>query len=180
MVEAVRADRQTFLMAGLDAIHGSFPDVQGVLGQAFLSRFDYLLDVRGRRIEFGKRAPDEKKIRASFQTVAGRPVVATSLGSLVIDSGVNWVTLFGVAAAAATHEMVTMTGRVKVGTLSSTLVIDGRTLWRGEAVAIPRPAEAVAVAYCRSVCSKLSTCAIPKATLCLIDWARAIILGTNL
>jgi hypothetical protein len=143
--ERVKADGQTFLFAGLDTINRSFPGVKGVLGQAFLSRFDYLLDLRGKKLAFGKREPDAKKIRAPFQIVAGRPVVSTSLGSLVIDSGANWVTLFGIAGRAVTREMVTMTGSVKAGTVARELVIDGRRLWRGNALTIPRPAEAVAV-----------------------------------
>ncbi len=134
----VRADAQTFLFGGLDNIRRSFPDVQGVLGQEFLSRFDYLLDLRGRRLEFGtpERAPMENRV--PFQSVAGRPAVSTSLGSLVLDSGAAGVILFGGRAVALTHEMFTMTGSLRVGTISGTLVIDGRTFWRGNAVVLPR------------------------------------------
>jgi predicted aspartyl protease len=37
-IDSVQADGQTFLFAGLDVIQRRFPDVQGVLGQVFLSR----------------------------------------------------------------------------------------------------------------------------------------------
>jgi hypothetical protein len=140
-LDPVHADRQTFLFGGLDAIQRSLPDVQGVLGQAFLSRFDYLLDLHGQRIEFGTPELSAHATRASFESIAGRPAVSTSLGSLVLDSGTVSVTLFGVRASIITHEMFTMTGRAKVGTVSGRLVIGGRTFWHGEAVAIPRPAE---------------------------------------
>ena len=140
-LDPVRADDQTFLFGGLDTIQRSLPDVQGVLGQAFLSRFDYLLDLRGKRIEFGTPEPVAGATRVSFESIAGRPVVSTSLGSLVLDSGTVTVTLFGVQAINMTHEMFTMTGTAKVGKVSGRLVIGGRTFWHGEAVAIPRPAE---------------------------------------
>ena len=138
----VRAEAQTFLFGGLDNIHRSFPDVQGVLGQEFLSRFDYLLDLRGRRLEFGASERSAVENRVPFQAVAGRPAVFTSLGSLVLDSGAAGIILFGGRAMALTHEMFTMTGSLRVGTISGTLVIDGRTWWRGKAVVIPRAAEA--------------------------------------
>jgi hypothetical protein len=68
-------------------------------------------------------------------------VVATNLGGLVLDSGVNRLTLFYVEAVALTHRMITMTGSVPVGMIPSKLVIGGRMFWHGEAVAVPRPAE---------------------------------------
>jgi hypothetical protein len=138
----VRADGQTFLFGGLDNIRRSFPDVQGVLGQEFLSCFDYLLDLRGRRLEFGTPERTLVQNRVPFQSVAGRPAVSTSLGSLVLDSGASGVILFGGRAITLTHEMFTMTGSLRVGTIAGTLVIDGRTWWRGKAVVIPRTAEA--------------------------------------
>jgi hypothetical protein len=132
---------QTFLFAGIDALQQEYPDVVGVLGEEFLSRFDYLLDLRGRRIEFGSREPDASKVRAPMRTVAGRPVVPTNLGDLVLDSGVNQLTLYYARAAQLTHRMITMTGSITVGMVPSHLVIGGRTFWRGDAVAISHPAE---------------------------------------
>jgi hypothetical protein len=76
-----------------------------------------------------------------FQYVKGRPVVVTSLGRLVLDSGANYMTRFGVRAAEETLNMITATGSVKVGTVFSKLVIDGRAVWRGEAVAVPHSPE---------------------------------------
>jgi hypothetical protein len=140
-LDSLQADAETFLFAGLDAIHQSHPDIQGILGQDFLSRFDYLLDLRGKRLEFGKQEPEATKTRVPFRTVTGRPLVPTSLGSLVLDSGATSLTLFGVEAAKITREMFTLTGSVKVGMVASRLMIDGRTFWHGKAVAIPNPAE---------------------------------------
>jgi hypothetical protein len=140
-IDAFQADGETFLFAGLDAIHHAHPDVQGILGQDFLSRFDYLLDVRGKRLDFGKQELEATKTRVPFRTVTGRPLIPTSLGTLVLDSGATWLTLFGVEATNITRELITLTGSLKVGTVASTLSIDGRTFWHGRAVAIPHPAE---------------------------------------
>jgi hypothetical protein len=145
-LDSARAEGQTFLFAGIEALHQLSSDLQGVLGQEFLSRFDYLLDLRGKRLEFGKPEvafipADDRRTRVQLKTVSGRPVVSTSLGALVLDSGTHKVTLFGVAATVLTQGMTTMSGFLKVGTVSRKLLIDGRTVWHGEAVAIPRPAE---------------------------------------
>jgi len=140
-LDTVHAQGQRFLFAGIDVIREAVPRVQGVLGEAFLSHFDYLLDLRGKRIEFGKREPDSAAVRASLRVAEDRPIVSTSLGALVLDSGTRWVTLFGVEAARATHEMTTMTGSLRTGTVFRKLRIGGRTFWSGEAVAVPQSAE---------------------------------------
>ena len=54
-LDSAKADQQKFLISGLDAIHNSSPDVQGVLGEWFLSRFDYTIDLRREQLEFGKQ-----------------------------------------------------------------------------------------------------------------------------
>jgi hypothetical protein len=141
-VGPITADAQVFLFAGMDAIHQLSFDIQGVLGQVFLSRFDYVLDVRARRMAFGRVEPDGKGTRIAFQLVQGRPLVPTNLGLLVLDSGAHLLVRFGVKAVEATYEMVTVSGRTQLGTVFSTLVIQGRTLWRGDAIAVPQPAEA--------------------------------------
>jgi hypothetical protein len=139
---SVRADGQTFLFAGLEAVHQLSQDIQGVLGQAFLSRFDYLLDLRSRQLEFGTSELSGKGIRVPLRTLRGRPLVDTSLGSMVVDSGAHSVTLFGIGGGELAHQMVTMSGSLWVGTVSTKLLIGGRTFWRGEAVAVPHPEEA--------------------------------------
>ena len=138
---SARTDQQTFLFAGLDTIQQNWPDVQGILGQDFLSHFDYLLDMRGKQLEFGHREFDVKRVQAPYRIDNGRPVVCTSLGWLVLDSGAHSLTRFGVTASEATLEMRTLSGTVKLGTISSTLTIAGHTFWRGDAVAVPQSAE---------------------------------------
>jgi hypothetical protein len=135
-----RAAGQTFLFAGFETVHLVYPDVQGVLGQSFLSRFDYLLDLRRRQMEFGRHEPGPRSVRAPFRIVKGRPVIVTSLGDLVLDSGVSELTLFNLVTAPVSREVITMTGSLKAGLVVRKLSLDGRTLWWGEAVAVAEPA----------------------------------------
>ena len=136
-----RADRQEFLFAGMDVVHQLSRDIQGILGQAFLSRFDYLMDLRGKRLEFGKR--DAMGRRARFHNVEGRPAVATNLGDLVLDSGVARLILYGMEAARGDLlYMKTVAGSQMAGIANRVLSIEGRSVWRGEAVTILDRSEA--------------------------------------
>jgi hypothetical protein len=138
-LDSVKADEQKFLFTGLDAIHNSSPDVQGVLGQWFLARFDYTLDLRSKRLEFGKQ--DRSGARSTFRMINARPVVSTNLGDLALDSGAARLTLFGVrpdAGAGLKSELRTLAGSQKIGLVfGKPLVIEGRKIWDGDAVAIP-------------------------------------------
>lgn len=136
----VRVDGQEFLFAGMDAVHKLSRDIQGILGQAFLSRFDYLLDLRGKRLEFGKQNLNGR--RAQFRNVGGRPTVKTSLGDLVLDSGVARLILYGMARARENLVLMeTVTGSQMGGIATRVLSIEGRSVWRGEAVTIPDRSE---------------------------------------
>ena len=145
VVDSAKADGQKFLFSELESIHTRFPDVQGVLGQWFLSRFDYMLDLRGQRLEFGKQ--DRNGTRARFTMLNGRPAISTNLGDLVLDSGAALLVLFGVepyAGYAREVSMRTLTGSQVAGLAPRTLIVEGRTIWHGDAVAIPnRPEPAV-------------------------------------
>jgi predicted aspartyl protease len=136
-----RAERRTFLFAGVVVLHHIASDIDGVLGQDFLSHFDYSLDMRAKQMTFGTVPMAPSRLRVPFQLVAGRPVVATSLGPLVLDTGASVMVRFTSAATVPTRDLVTASGTVEVGTIASVLVIQGRLLWHGDAVALPRPAE---------------------------------------
>ncbi len=140
-LDSVRASGQNFLFAGMEGIEQTWPDVKGVLGQEFLSHFDYLLDMRGRKLEFGQRECGAKATQTAYRMDHGRPVVATSLGWLLVDSGAPRITRFAIKATEANLEMRTATGTVKVGTIFSSLTIADRTFWRGEAIVVPHAAE---------------------------------------
>jgi hypothetical protein len=141
-LDSVKAERQEFLFMRL-AFHDRWPDVQGLLGQWFLWRFDYMLDLRGKRLAFGKQDPPG--LRVPFRMINGRVAVSTNVGELVLDSGAERLVLFGVKpdrGLGDQSEMLTLTGSRKIGKVSSTLLtIEGRRIWRGDAVAISDRAE---------------------------------------
>jgi len=144
VLDSVKAERQEFLLSPLDAIHEISPDIQGVLGQWFLYQFDYVLDLRNKRIEFGKLDLGKNAgngTRAPFKMINARPVVSTSLGDLALDSGASQVVLFGVRSAGGSgsrSEMKTVAGSQQIGMVSGkSLVIEGRKIWSGDAVATP-------------------------------------------
>ncbi|HVW12165.1 MAG TPA: retropepsin-like aspartic protease [Bryobacteraceae bacterium] len=136
----VRAENQRFQFSRLDPLHTVWPDVQGVLGQAFLACFDYLLDLQHKTLEFGKQ--ERPGSRVPFRLLDGRSMLATSLGDLVVDSGAAKLLLFGIGPG--DHEqlpMLTLTGTQNVGLVSRRLSIGGRDVWRGNAVALPDRSE---------------------------------------
>jgi Aspartyl protease len=139
----VTAKEQIFVLSELDAIHHSFPDVQGVLGEVFLGRFDYMLDLRGKRLE--TEGQDRPGTHVAYKLINARPVVSTSLGDLALDSGVARLTLFGVLPGISggnTGEFRTLAGTQRAGTVTDKpLLIDGRRIWSGDAVAISNHSE---------------------------------------
>jgi hypothetical protein len=137
----IAAERQMFVFAGMDAVHQVSRDLQGVLGQAFLSQFDYHLNLEDRRLEFGEEGLDRDGIRADLLTARGRPVITTSLGRFVLDSGAHGVIRFGVRSGNVSQELVTVSGILKVGTVASRIEINGYTVWHGDAVVIPNSPE---------------------------------------
>ncbi len=140
-LDGVKAGGQKFLFSGLEAIHNSLPDVRGVLGEWFLAKFDYTLDLRGKRLEFGKQ--ERKGTRTGFRMTNARPVVSTNLGDLVLDSGAIRIILFGVDPGSGGRDSFvrTVAGSQTMGSVSKSLIIVGKVLWRGNAVAMPKGGE---------------------------------------
>lgn len=139
LLDSVKAEAQEFLFLPPAAIRGRLPDVQGVLGQWFLSHFDYTLDLRGKRLEFGKQ--DRNGTRARFEMINAEPVVSTSLGYLILDSGAGQLVLFGIQPESGygiKGELRTATGSQQIGIVfGKPLIIEGRKISRGDAVAVP-------------------------------------------
>ncbi len=140
-LDLVKAGNQKFLFSSLDAIHNSSPDVQGVLGQWFLAQFDYTLNLQVRQLEFGKR--DLAGPRSTFRMINARPVVSTSLGNLALDSGQAHLVLFGVQPDNDSgYVLRTVAGSQIVGKVTGKpLLVEGRKISNGEAVAIPNRPE---------------------------------------
>jgi hypothetical protein len=115
---AAEAPNQTLLFASLDSVHALSPDIRGILGQEFLSHFDYTLDFLHRRIAFGE--PSGEGTRIPVRSVQGRMMMTTSLGELVLDSGAGRLVLFRSApdasAAAGIQTSSGMTASVSIGT----------------------------------------------------------------
>ena len=135
-----RADEQKLLFAGMEVVHQLAGDIQGILGQSFLSRFDYLLDLKRKRLEFGKQIVTGN--RSPLRLHEGRNIISTSLGELVLDSGAATLVLFGVRPDGANESLIkTLAGSRTVGMIYSKLIVEGRQIWRGNAVAIPDRSE---------------------------------------
>ena len=142
-VDSVKEELQRFLFLPLDAIQHRWSDVQGVLGQWFLSRLDYTIDLQGKRVTFAKE--DRSGTHVPFRMTNGRLSFSTSLGDLVLDSGADRLVLFGVrpdTGSGIRAECRTVAGSRRIGTVSARpLIIDGRKIRTGDAVALPNRTE---------------------------------------
>jgi hypothetical protein len=126
------------LFTDMAAVRELSGDINGVLGQAFLSRFDYLLDLRGRRIVFGAGKPEG--LHAELDMSTARPTVFTSLGRLVIDSGTDRLILFETHHRGGETILRTANGFTSA-TVSTRrrLFIEGREIRHAGAVTVPTP-----------------------------------------
>src|ERR1019366_8089585 len=75
-IDSVIAADQRFLFSPPEAIHRISFDIQGVLGDWFLDQFDYMLELRGKRLEFGKQKRSGTQV--ALKRINARPVVFTS------------------------------------------------------------------------------------------------------
>jgi predicted aspartyl protease len=101
------AQNLTVLCADLREIHKISSKTRGVLGQNFLSEFDYILNYREQRIEFeenGEFANTLQGTRIPVERDRGRVVIITQPSSpqkqaskLVVDSGASSVVVFSAA-----------------------------------------------------------------------------------
>jgi hypothetical protein len=143
VLDSVKAEDQRFLLSPLDSVHRFWSDIQGVLGEWFLCKFDYTLDLRTKRLEFGKQ--DRNETRVQFRMINGRLALPTSLGNLILDSGAARLVLFEVKSdisLGGKREWQTVAGSEEVGMVFiKPLVVEGQTMWRGDAVAIPNRSE---------------------------------------
>jgi len=93
--------------AELREIHSVSPKIHGVLGQDFLSRFNYILNYRDQRIEFEENSEFENNLRGTRVPVdrdRGRVIIAVQPSPpekqdspFVLDSGAGGIVLFKTA-----------------------------------------------------------------------------------
>lgn len=125
------------LFTDMSTVREWAPDVQGVLGQSFLRRFDYRLDFRAGRMEFGGR--ERAGIRAELEQGLAIPVVFTSLGRLAVDTGTERLIVFGEARGRAMI-LRTATGVAAAGVArTKPLLIEGFTVRTPGAYSVSRP-----------------------------------------
>jgi hypothetical protein len=126
------------LFTNMEAVRELSKDIRGVLGQTFLSRFDYLLDLRRRRIVFGSQR--REGLRAEMEMSTGRPTVFTSLGRLVIDSGSDRLAVFD-GGNGGGNILRTSNGLISARIVNGhRLFIEGREIRHVGAVSVVNPA----------------------------------------
>lgn len=135
---SVTALHQEFLFSNLEGIHQLSSEIQGVLGQQFLSRFDYLLDFANRRLAFGLSSPQGGS-RLDFARVHTVPAIETSEGRLLLDSGSDSVVLFRSIDTGPTAQIFTNAGASSVTVLPSLrLKIAGKDYRASSAALLPQ------------------------------------------
>ncbi len=93
------AINQEFLLTDLAAARSLNRNIDGVLGQEFLAKFDYRLDFQHHQLTFGSDAASGTKV--AFDRRDGTMVIPTSEGNMVLDSGTAAVILFRRSASPA-------------------------------------------------------------------------------
>jgi predicted aspartyl protease len=110
---------------------GIAPGIEGIIGQDFLSGFNYTLDYRTKRVAWTTCAPPERAARLPLVKQAGRYLVQIHVRSgeppllLVPDSGANGLVLFErngrtrvtLAPGAATTSVHSLSGRQDARTM---------------------------------------------------------------
>jgi hypothetical protein len=140
-LDTATAGGQTVVLTRLESLETLGSGIRGVLGQAFLSQFDYMLDLRNKRLEFGHQDPEG--VRTSIRRIHNRPLLETSLGPLILDSGAASVILFGVPSAETSNYVLTLAGTSAARTIPrKPLTIEGRDIAYRELVGVPGKNEA--------------------------------------
>jgi len=109
----LEASDREFLFIRSDDLTILPPDVRGILGQDFLSHFDYTLDFQHHRLTIGEPPsgePSAPRPQTGFRLIYGRMAVSTSLGDLVLDSGADTLFLFRASAHAASGQVIGASG----------------------------------------------------------------------
>jgi hypothetical protein len=105
---SMQAADQEFLLTSFAGVRRHCPGVVGMIGQEFLGKFDYLLDLR--RGRFAPADPPSTGMRVPMRMIGGRMAVRTNFGNLILDSGAECMLLFRPAIRMAGGSIVTAEG----------------------------------------------------------------------
>ena len=105
---SMQATHQEFLITGLDAVRQHCPGVQGILGQEFLTHFDYLLDFRHHTML--KMEPPSSGLRVPARWIRGSMAIHTNRGDLILDSGAETMLLYRTSMSPAITRLTTAEG----------------------------------------------------------------------
>jgi hypothetical protein len=98
-VGAVEVAQIETLIGGMQGVREVSGDIDGVLGQSFLGRLNYLLDLRGGELTLGLPETAVSGARLPFVRIHDRPVVNVEVDGrmrrLGLDSGAEVLVLFG-------------------------------------------------------------------------------------
>jgi len=134
------ATDQLFLVTRLDyQPWAGAHSIRGILGQSFLSQFDYTIDFEKRELVFGKAVTSRSPV--PFRRIHNLIAIATSEGDLVLDSGIGTLLLFRASAAVGrTVEIRASSGLTAKVSLDSApeLRIGGQIYHPGTAAFEPR------------------------------------------
>jgi hypothetical protein len=93
-----RTDVET-LIGGMQGVRGVGGQIDGVLGQSFFGRLNYLLDLRGGELTLGLPERAVSGARLPFTRIHDRPVVSVEVDGRIrrlgLDSGAAVLVLFG-------------------------------------------------------------------------------------
>lgn len=105
------------------------PGVDGVLGQTWLGRYDYLLDFKGPRLVLNGTAP-EAGVQVGLRSTDGRPAISVQVDGvrqdLVLDSGSSALVLFRRTMAAHRATAITNQGTIAAGVGNAMVQIGDR------------------------------------------------------
>lgn len=143
-VGPMKAFDQEVLFTSFAGVSKRCPGVVGILGQEFLGKFDYFLDLRHRRLM--PAPPPSTGTRVPVRMVSGSMAVETNLGYLLLDSGAETMLLFGMSLRTQNNFVQTTAGPpIAVSTETARfLEIGHRTYYVGRVNFAPPPGIEVA------------------------------------
>jgi hypothetical protein len=133
------ATDQVFLVTRLDGLRAASPDIRGILGQSFLSQFDYIIDFKKRELVFGRAVTSRPPV--PIRRIRNLIAISTNEGDLVLDSGIGTLLLFRAPAGRGrTVEIRASSGLTSLVSLDSVpeLNIGGQIYHPGTAAFEPR------------------------------------------